>query len=156
VRLAPLVGQRGRVLAEDIIPETRDRLVQRVQRENLDNVAVRLGLPDDPKLPVRSFDRVFLVHMYHEVTSPYAFLWHLRDGLKDGGEVIVVDADRPTRQHGIAPDLLKCEFAAVGLDQVRFQALAGSDGYFAAFVARRPRPEPRSIRACRPYKIRPD
>ena len=118
VRLAPLVGPRGRVLAEDIIPATRDRLAQRVQRENLDNVAVRLGLPDDPKLPAKSFDRVFLVHMYHEVTSPYAFLWHLREGLKDGGEVIVVDADRPTRQHGIPPDLLKCEFAAVGLDQV--------------------------------------
>jgi SAM-dependent methyltransferase len=155
VRLAPLVGSRGRVLAEDIVPETRDRLAQRVQRENLDNVAVRLGLPDDPKLPARSFDRVFLVHMYHEVTSPYAFLWHLREGLKDGGEVIVVDADRPTRQHGIPPDLLKCEFAAVGLDQVRFQTLAGSDGYFAAFVARRPRPAPVAIRACRPQKFRP-
>ena len=153
VRLAPLVGQRGRVLAEDIIPETRDRLAQRVQRENLDNVAVRLGLPDDPKLPAKSFDRVFLVHMYHEVASPYAFLWHLREGLKDGAEVIVVDADRPTRQHGIPPDLLKCEFAAVGLDQVRFQPLAGSDGYFAAFVARRPRPSPGAILACRTHKI---
>jgi SAM-dependent methyltransferase len=155
VRLAPLVGSQGRVLAEDIVPATRDRLAQRVQRENLDNVAVRLGLPDDPKLPAKSFDRVFLVHMYHEVTSPYAFLWHLREGLKDGGEVIVVDADRPTRQHGIPPDLLKCEFAAVGLDQVRFQPLAGSDGYFAAFVARRPRPEPGAIRACRPHKFQP-
>jgi len=149
VRLAPLVGPQGRVLAEDIIPETRDRLAQRVQRENLDNVAVRLGLPDDPKLPAKSFDRVFLVHMYHEVTSPYAFLWHLREGLKDGGEVIVVDADRPTRRHGIPPALLKCEFAAVGLDQVRSAPIAGTDGYFAAFVARRPRPEPRAIRACR-------
>jgi SAM-dependent methyltransferase len=149
VRLAPLVGPRGRVLAEDIIPETRDRLAQRVQRENLDNVAVRLGLPDDPKLPAKSFDRVFLVHMYHEVTSPYAFLWHLREGLRDGGEVIVVDADRPTRRHGIPPALLKCEFAAVGLDQTRFAPIAGTDGYFAAFVARRPRPEPGEISACR-------
>ena len=43
VRLAPLVGPRGRVLAEDIVPATRDRLAQRVQREGLDNVAVKLG-----------------------------------------------------------------------------------------------------------------
>jgi len=148
VRLAPLVGPRGRVLAEDIIAETRDRLAQRVQREQLDNVAVRLGLPDDPKLPAKSFDRVFLVHMYHEVTSPYAFLWRLREGLKDNGEVIVVDADRPTRRHGIPPNLLKCEFAAVGLDQVRSAPIAGTDSYLAAFVARRPRPEPNAIRAC--------
>jgi ubiquinone/menaquinone biosynthesis C-methylase UbiE len=149
VRLAPLVGARGRVLAEDIIPETRDRLAQRVQRENLDNVAVSLGLPDDPKLPAKSFDRIFLVHMYHEVASPYAFLWHLRDGLKDGGEVIVVDADRPTRRHGIPPPLLKCELAAVGLDQVRTATIDGTDAYFAAFVARRARPEPPAIRPCK-------
>jgi ubiquinone/menaquinone biosynthesis C-methylase UbiE len=149
VRLAPLVGARGRVLAEDIIPATRDRLAQRVQRENIDNVAVMLGLPDDPKLPAKSFDRVFLVHMYHEVTSPYAFLWHLREGLKDGGEVIVVDADRPTRRHGIPPELLKCEFAAIGFDQVRTAQIEGTDGYFAAFEASRPRPEPEAIRACK-------
>ena len=72
VRLAPAVGNRGRVLAEDIVPETRDRLAHRVQRERLDNVAVLLGKPDDAMLPAHSFDRIFLVHMYHEVESPYA------------------------------------------------------------------------------------
>ncbi len=51
VRLARAVGATGRVLAQDIVPATRDRLGQRVQRDRLDNVAVRLGLPDDPKLP---------------------------------------------------------------------------------------------------------
>ncbi len=33
VRLAPLVGKKGRVLAEDIVPQTRDNLARRVQRE---------------------------------------------------------------------------------------------------------------------------
>ncbi|HZB69962.1 MAG TPA: class I SAM-dependent methyltransferase, partial [Sphingomicrobium sp.] len=103
VRLAPRVGARGRVLAEDIVPETRERLLQRIQRERLDNVAVRLGKPDDPMLPPRSFDRIFLVHMYHEVQSPYAFLWNLREGLKPSGEVVLVDSNRPTRRHGIPP-----------------------------------------------------
>ena len=64
--------------------------------------------------PAQSFDRVFLVHMYHEVESPYAFLWHLRDGVKPDGLVIVVDSDRPVKQHGIPPAQLKCEFAALG------------------------------------------
>ena len=82
VRLAPVVGPKGRVLAEDIQPEVRDALSDRVQREKLDNVAVKLGTPDDPMLPAQSFDRIFLVHMYHEVQSPYAFLWHAREGLK--------------------------------------------------------------------------
>ena len=101
VRLSPMVGSKGRVLAQDIVPETRDRLAQRVQRENLDNVFVRLGKPEDPMIPAQSFDRIFLVHMYHEVTEPYEFLWNLREGLKPGGEIIVVDAERAVERHGM-------------------------------------------------------
>lgn len=150
VRLAPAVGRRGRVLAEDIVRETHDRLVQRVQRENLDNVAVLLGKPDDPMLPPRSFDRIFLVHMYHEVESPYAFLWNLREGLKAGGQVVVVDADRPTKRHGIPPALLRCEFAAVGLKPVRFAPLTGGEAYYMAFQIGAPRPRPADIEPCKP------
>ena len=148
VRLSPIVGPTGRVLAQDIVPATRDKLGQRVDREKLDNVSVRLGLPDDPKLPAGSFDRIFLVHMYHEVTAPYAFLWHLRAGLKPGGEIIVVDADRNVRQHGMPPAQLACEFAALGFDQVRIATLTGSTNYAAAFRIARPRPEPQAIKPC--------
>jgi predicted methyltransferase len=148
VRLSPIVGPGGRVLAQDIVPATRDRLAQRVQREGLDNVAVRLGKPDDPLLPAASFDRIFLVHMYHEVTEPYAFLWHLRAGLKPGGEIIVVDADRPIPRHGMPPSQLGCELAAIGFGLVRQERLAGADSYAAAFRAVRPRPEPGAIKPC--------
>jgi predicted methyltransferase len=150
VRLSPVVGEEGRVLAEDIVPEVRDRLVQRVQREQLQNVAVKLGLPDDPMLPPRSFDRVLLVHMYHEVASPYAFLWHLREGLKPDGEVIVVDADRPIRRHGTPPALLQCEFASVGLRMVRLAPVAGGESYLAAFRIAGERPPPEKIKPCKP------
>ena len=148
VRLARVVGAKGRVLAEDIVPETRDRLALRVQREGLDNVAVRLGLPDDPKLPKASFDRIFMVHMYHEVEQPYAFLWHLRDGLKPGGLVVVVDAARPVKRHGMPPLLLECEFASLGLTKVREAALEGADSYMMLFAAEKSRPEPGEIKPC--------
>lgn len=148
IRLAPVVGPRGRVLAEDIMEEAHQRLVQRVQRESLDNVAVRLGKPDDPMLPARSFDRIFLVHMYHEVQSPYAFLWHLREGLKPDGLVVVVDSNRPTQRHGIPPELLSCEFAAVGLQRVGLSVLAGGESYLASFRAAKRRPRPADIKPC--------
>ena len=149
VRLAPIVGAEGRVLAEDIIPATRDQLTERVQRESLDNVAVKLGTPDNPMLPHASFDRVFLVHMYHEVESPYAFLWHLREGVKPDGLVVVVDSNRPISRHGIPPAQLKCEFAALGLQPVKFAPLTGGDAYLAAFRIAAPRPAPGKIKACR-------
>jgi protein-L-isoaspartate O-methyltransferase len=149
VRLARVVGPKGRVLAEDILPDVRDSLSDRVQRERLDNVAVKLGSPDNPMLPSASFDRVFLVHMYHEVTSPYAFLWHMREGVKPDGLVIVVDADRPVKQHGMPPRQLKCEFASVGLDPVKFTMLTGGEVYLMAFRLARPRPEPEKIQPCK-------
>lgn len=148
VRLAPIVGAKGRVLAEDIRADVRDRLAERAQRERLDNVAVKLGTPEDPRLPPASFDRIFLVHMYHEVESPYAFLWHLRTGLKPDGQVIVVDADRPTKRHGTPPPQLECEFKALGYKMVRVEQIAGADAYYAAFVAAAPRPTPKAIVPC--------
>ena len=148
VRLAPVVGPGGRVLAEDIMAEARDNLSDRVQRDQLDNVAVKLGAPDNPMLPSASFDRIFLVHMYHEVQSPYAFLWHLREGLKPGGLVVVVDARRPVRKHGMPPELLSCEFASLGLTRLRDSSLDGTDSYMTLFAATKPRPEPGAIKPC--------
>lgn len=148
VRLSPVVGPTGRVLAEDIMPQIRDQLSERVQRERLDNVAVKLGTPDDPTLPPASFDRIFLVHMYHEVTSPYAFLWHLREGLKPDGLIVLVDSDRPVRQHGIPPAQAKCELSALGLKPVKFQMLSGGEVYFLAFAIASARPDPDKIKAC--------
>jgi ubiquinone/menaquinone biosynthesis C-methylase UbiE len=148
IRLARVVGAKGRVLAEDILPDVRDTLSDRVQRESLDNVSVKLGAPDDPMLPGQSFDRVFLVHMYHEVESPYAFLWHLRDGVKPDGEVVVVDSNRPVKQHGIPPRQLQCEFAALNMTPVRFSMLTGGEAYLMAFRAAGPKPAPDKIKAC--------
>jgi SAM-dependent methyltransferase len=148
VRLSPLVGRTGRVLAEDIVPETRDSLARRVQRENLDNVAVKLGTPNDPLLPDNSFDRIFMIHMYHEIELPSEFLWHLRDDLRKDGRVVVVDAERPTDRHGTPPRLLICEFASLGYELVRFDTLPDSESFFAEFEAKNPRPEPAGIKVC--------
>ena len=149
IRLASRVGRDGRVLAQDIIAATRDALAQRVARERLANVSVRLGLPADPRLPDASFDRVLMVHMYHEIEQPYEFLWRLRPSLKPDGLVVVVDADRPTQNHGTPPALLACEFAAIGYEQVARQDLPSAGGYLATFRARGPRPEPKAIKGCR-------
>jgi len=149
IRLAARVGKAGRVLAEDIVASVHDALAERVSRDRLDNVSVRLGTPADPKLPANSFDRVLMIHMYHEIERPYEFLWRMRPSLKPNGLVVVVDADRPTQNHGTPPALLKCEFAAVGYAQVARQDLPSAGGYLATFKAVGARPEPAGIKACR-------
>ena len=51
VRLARACRPEGRVLAEDIVPADARAAGQRVQRERLDNVSIKLGTPADPCSP---------------------------------------------------------------------------------------------------------
>jgi ubiquinone/menaquinone biosynthesis C-methylase UbiE len=148
IRLAARVGDKGRVLAEDIVPQVRDKLAERVSRERLDNVSVKLGDAANPRLPQGSFDRVLMVHMYHEVSQPYEFLWNVRPSLKPDGQLIVVDADRPTYRHGTPPRLLACELKALGFERLRQVEMPSAGGYLATFVAKGERPLPEAIRPC--------
>jgi SAM-dependent methyltransferase len=148
IRLAERVGPKGRVLAQDINRGALDRLGERVTRDQLDNVAIKEGAVDDPRLPQNSFDRIFMVHMYHEIGEPYAFLWRMRPALAKGGQVIVVDRDRPTAQHGIPPKLLFCEFDAVGYRLTGFTEQLKLGGYIARFEVSGTRPEPSKIKTC--------
>ena len=148
IRLSERVGPKGRVLAQDINRGALDRLGERVTREQLDNVAIKEGAVDDPRLPESSFDRIFMVHMYHEIEEPYAFLWRMRPALAKGGEVIVVDRDRATDRHGIPPKLLFCEFDAVGYRLTGFTEQLKLGGYIARFEVSGERPDPSAIRTC--------
>lgn len=148
VRLAEVVGETGRVLAQDIDSEALNRLGNRVSRERLDNVSIKLGEIADPKLPANSFDRIFMVHMYHEVAEPYAFIWNMRPALRKDGQIIVVDVNRPTEKHGIPPKQLFCEFEAVGYKLMEFAERPDIAGFVARFQAKGKRPEPTAIKAC--------
>lgn len=148
VRLARRVGREGRVLAQDIMPEVIEALGRRITREEWDNVSVKLGSPDDPNLPPASFDRIMMVHMYHEIEEPYAFLWNLRPALRKDGEVVVVDSLRSTDQHGTPPKLLICEFSSLGYQLIEIMPRPAAGGYLARFRLSGGRPAPEDIRPC--------
>lgn len=148
VNLSRRVGDKGRIYAEDIFDNTVNDLRGRVHAAGFGNVSVVLGTPGDPKLPPQSLDRALLVHMYHEIENPYELLWNLRTSLKPGALVGIVDADRPTRNHGTPPWLLECEVTAIGFERQAFHALDGKS-YIAIYEAVKPRPRPIDIQPCR-------
>jgi SAM-dependent methyltransferase len=145
VRLSPIVGPRGRIIAEDVVPKYLQGLQSRVRDLGLQNVIIGLGEPHDPRLPADSLDIAILVHMYHEIAQPYALLYNLVPALKSGARVGIVDAFKPISEHGTPPSLLRCELAAVGYHEISLDRLTGSDAYLAIFappsVASRTRPE---------------
>ena len=91
VRLSPIVGPHGHVIAEDVVPEYLRGLRRRVRDLGLRNVAISLGEPHDPRLPAHSLDIAILVHMYYEIAQPYALLYNLIPALKSGTRVGIVD-----------------------------------------------------------------
>ena len=148
VRLAERVGADGRVLAQDISREALDRLGRRVERERLENISIKFGDADNPQLPADSFDRIFMVHMYHEVTEPYAFLWNMWPALNAGGQIIVVESESKIGTHGLPHTLLFCEFEAVGYVLVEYIERPDIQGYFARFERGAQRTAPEAIKVC--------
>lgn len=63
VRLSPIVGPNGRIIAEDIVPNYLQSLRKRVRDLGLQNIVVSRGESHDPKLPTDSVDIAILVHI---------------------------------------------------------------------------------------------
>jgi SAM-dependent methyltransferase len=135
VRLSRLVGPTGSVVAEDVTRDYLIELAKRVERLKLTNVTFALGEPHDPRLPASSLDAAILVHMYHEIAQPYAFLYNLAPALRRGARVGIVDLERPTSEHGTPIELLRCELTTVGYREIATYQLAGDGGYLAVFSA---------------------
>lgn len=150
VRLAPIVGPNGRIIAQDVMPEYLQSLRNRVSDLGLRNVTISLGETHDPRLPVHSLDVAILVHMYHEIAQPYGLLYNLAPALKPGARVGIVDAIAPTAEHGTPPSLLRCELAVVGYREIAFYPLSGSNAYLAIFAppSGESRAQPGAMNAC--------
>ena len=150
VRLSHLVGPSGSIVAQDVTRDYLIELARRTERLRLTNVIFALGEPHDPRLPTSSLDAAILVHMYHEIAQPYAFLYNLAPALKPGARVGIVDLERPTPEHGTPIELLRCELSAVGYREIAAYQLAGDGGYLAVFSPpdKASRKSPRDIVAC--------
>jgi SAM-dependent methyltransferase len=91
VRLARRVGPEGRVYANDLQPQMLELLRHRLAQEKITNVTVVQGAVDDPKLPPASVDLELMVDVYHELSQPQAMLRRLREALKPGGRLVLLE-----------------------------------------------------------------
>ena len=150
MRLSKLLGPDGKVYANDITPNYLSMLNARVLKAKLANVVIARGEPHDPRLPPNAIDAALLIHMYHEIAQPYAFLHNLSLAMKPGGLVGILDPDRPTQFHGTPPRLMRCELAALGYREVSFTALPRGLGNFGVFEApsAQARTRPADVKAC--------
>ena len=125
VRLARAVGDTGKVYAVDIQQGMLDLLRRAATRAKLTNVVPVLGAADDPKLPPQSLDLVLMVDVYHELSAPQAVLARLKESLKPGGRLVLLeyrgeDPDVPILpEHKMTKAQVKLEIEHEGFRQQR-------------------------------------
>ncbi len=111
----------GRVLAVDIQPEMLEIIRRRVAAGNVTNVETVLGTADDPRLPSGEVDLILLVDAYHEFEDPRSMGLAMRDALRPGGKVVLVEyrGEDPAvpikRLHKMTEAQAKREMSAIDL-----------------------------------------
>lgn len=88
------VDSRGKVHALDISPGLIAFLEKRVVDEGLENVEVSMSSPSSTDLPDASIDLAFVCDTYHHFEYHEAMLRSLRDSLRPGGGLVVIDFER--------------------------------------------------------------
>jgi ubiquinone/menaquinone biosynthesis C-methylase UbiE len=125
VRLARAVGDKGMVYANDIQPGMLELLKKNVAGAKANNVTPVLGTSDDPRLPASSLDLALMVDVYHELSQPQRMLQKLRESLKTGGRLVLIeyraeDPGVPIRpEHKMTKAQVKLEVEAEGFKQWR-------------------------------------
>jgi ubiquinone/menaquinone biosynthesis C-methylase UbiE len=114
VRLAHFVP-KGRVYGVDTEPEMVKHLDQRAKKAGLDNLTALLGRADAPQLPEK-IDLALLVDVYHHVADREAYFRKLREGLKPGGRVAIIDFNQTSR---VGPPVKERISAAKVKDEMR-------------------------------------
>ena len=104
VKMASRVGPTGVVYANDIQPQMLSLLRQRLDREKISNVRLVLGTLDDPKLPPSEIDLILMVDVYHEFSQPQGMLRRMRDALKPGGRLVLLEYRKEDPTIPIRPD----------------------------------------------------
>jgi ubiquinone/menaquinone biosynthesis C-methylase UbiE len=120
IRMAKLIAPAGIVYANDIQPGMLDKLHERAAAANVANIVTVLGSETDPKLPAGKLDLVVMVDVYHELSRPQRMLEGIRDSLKPGGRLVLLeyrkeDPSVPIRpEHKMSVDEVKAEVTPEG------------------------------------------
>lgn len=140
LRFAHRVPQ-GHVYAVDVEPAMVKHLAERAQQVGLKNVTAVHAAADTPRLPQKA-DLIVFVDVYHHVEARVAYLRALRDTLRPGGRVAVIDFRLespvgPPRAARIEPATVKGEFERAGYTLVREHGFLPHQ-YFLVFAAAGP------------------
>ncbi|HLG17507.1 MAG TPA: methyltransferase domain-containing protein [Blastocatellia bacterium] len=138
VRAARRVGIKGIVYAVEINADYLKYIEERAATEKLTNIRTVLGKEDDPLLPPRSLDAVLILKTYHEIAEPILVMIHLRDAMRPGALMGIIDKNGNGDDHGISRRVVISEAERAGFAVVETYDFVKPDGmdYFLVLRAR--------------------
>jgi arsenite methyltransferase len=116
-----LARHAATVFAVDIDP----KLLEIAAKNKLANLKLVHAKMDDPALPSASVDTIFICDVWHHIDGRPAYLQKLKQALKPGGRIVVIDFKEGKLPVGPPPSMkitekaLTAEFAAAGLQVSR-------------------------------------
>ena len=125
LKLAEMTGAKGYVGGVDVQPQMLLLLRNRMEESGIENVVPILGSYHNPRLPRASLDLILLVDVYHEFSHPEQMLKAMRESLKPGGVVVLVeyreeDPDVPIKpKHKMSKAQVDKELTANGFTLVK-------------------------------------
>jgi ubiquinone/menaquinone biosynthesis C-methylase UbiE len=100
VPAAQIVGPAGHVYAADLQSEMLATVAARVKESGLTNVDIIKAGDSSVPLPPASCDLIWIAFVLHEVSARAGFLHQLRQALKPGGRLVVVEWEKAPSDEG--------------------------------------------------------
>jgi len=112
---ARIVGEKGKVLASDVDPESIGILVQKAKTEGLNNIETKTGKAEEIILCKACADMVFFGQCLHDFEDAQKALLNARKTIKQEGTLINVDWKKHEMDKGPPVDIRFDEEYASGL-----------------------------------------
>ena len=132
---AARVGPQGKVFAEDVESDVLEKIRKRALEEQLKQIEIVQGTPQDPQLPAGQLEAILVMNAYHEMRDYDSMLRGMYRALKPGGLLAIIDHEatsgepRSTYQEGhrIPAELVREDLARNG-----FHFLRSEPGFLSA------------------------
>ena len=122
-----LAAKGADVIAGDVDDRFQNYIKEKIAKENAPKVTLRKLPYDSPALAEKEVDKVLIVNTYHHIEDRVAYFGKVLKGLKEGGELLVIDFKK---QDGPGPPVamkMTADFITKELKQAGFTEFEVND-----------------------------
>ena len=115
-----LAEHGAQVIAADVSEDFQAVIKKRIEENNIENIELRKIPYDSPNLEDAEVDKVIIVNTYHHIENRVDYFAKVKQGIKPGGELVVIDFFKkeipvgPPSNHKIDLETVKKELEEAG------------------------------------------